>query len=168
MDSNTSYIRLIINYFKFYFSYILIALLWLILIIISSHRYQGFVEWIMLTGLIAMIISIVIINKRTLCLRDNKFYFIHYLWTTLILIIGFIIKLTIGFSSKTDLNLNKGIRTIVSSSTIYYDVFVFLTQALLISTLILLVTSIRLKQARPIMMIIGSICTIIIYFLLTV
>lgn len=129
-----------------------------------GHIYQEFVIWIMITGLAAMILVVMVTNKKVAFLKENVFYAIHLIWVILLSTIGILLEKSGAFDSRKEIRTPEGQHMTIFSNTLAYDIFVFLYHALIFGSLILIVTSIRQKKMKPVILSISSILSMIIYF----
>lgn len=167
METNKLNNFLLFDYLIFFGSYLLVALFGSFIESNSSVKMDLF-PVISICGSGFMIIILIVLNRRSACLRDEIFYLYNLLWVSLLILFGLITEHTLGFSAERVLPSEYGVQTIISYDTIYYHIFVFIIQASTVSTFILLACSIAIRKLKPIIMTISTLALIFLYFLMTV
>lgn len=168
MERANTYPRMVLSYLLFFSSYLFVTLIFLPVGAYLGYDYPDYAEWHILSGAVAVLVTIFLLNRYTSCLKENSFYLVHLFWVLFLVLIGLTAHFTSGFENVTETVGNDGVRMVVYSTTVFYEIFIFFSHAFILTTLILIFTSLRHRKIGPILFSLGSLALVILFFMLII
>ena len=165
---------LFLYYLLFVSSYLICSLLFLSLIG-DRDKTRDYIGIMWMTAQLPMGMTLLKLNERSSLLKELKFYIINFACVFLLVIIAIISEKHYGFIKIMEFSTGVKLRNTIHSNSLFYDCYESIFYALLTGAIILLVFNLfnnqnnqsMKRKTKPILLILGAIMILALYFLLT-